>query len=65
MPTSKPRPRRRLSRNGEKPTTAKALIKALRESGLIGMWKDRTDIQDSVEFARQLRQDAEKRGRSS
>jgi hypothetical protein len=46
----------------EKPTTARALLKALRESGLIGMWKNRTDIKDSVKFARRLRRDAEKRG---
>ncbi len=31
--------------------TAKDLL----ESGLVGMWADRDDIGDSVEFARQLR----------
>ena len=30
-------------------------------SGLLGIWKDRTDIIDSVEFARELRQQAERR----
>jgi hypothetical protein len=30
-------------------------------SGLLGIWKDRTDITDSVEFARELRQQAEQR----
>ena len=30
-------------------------------SGLVGMWKDRTDIDDSMEFARKLRQEAERR----
>ncbi len=65
MPTSKPRPRRKPSQDNQKPATAKALIKLLRETGLIGMWKDRTDIHDSLEFARQLRREAEKRGRSS
>lgn len=35
----------------------------LRNSPLIGMWEDRTDIGDSVEFARRLRERAEKRQR--
>lgn len=30
--------------------------------GLIGIWADREDIGDSVEYARKLRQQAEKRG---
>ena len=30
-------------------------------SGLFGIWKDRTDIDDSVEFARRIRQQAERR----
>ncbi len=34
------------------------------ESGLVGMWADRTDIQDSVEFARQLRRRASRRNPS-
>ena len=33
----------------------------LRNSPLIGMWADRTDIGDSVEFARKLRERAERR----
>jgi len=33
----------------------------LRNSPLIGMWEDRKDISDSVEFARKLREQAEKR----
>jgi hypothetical protein len=40
-----------------KPLTARALL----ESGLVGMWKDRTDIGDSAGFARQLRERAQKR----
>jgi hypothetical protein len=35
------------------------------KSGLVGLWKDRTDIGDTLEFARQLRQRAEKRGGGS
>ncbi|MHB8646829.1 MAG: hypothetical protein ACYDAR_13650 [Thermomicrobiales bacterium] len=37
--------------------TAKALL----ESGLVGIWKDRTDIGDSVAYARKLRRQANKR----
>ncbi len=32
-------------------------------SGLVGMWADRTDIGDSREFARRLRQEAQTRRR--
>ena len=38
-----------------KPATGKELLEALVKSGFIGAWKDRTDIVDSVEFARRLR----------
>ena len=33
-----------------------------RNSGLLGMWKDRSDIKDSAVYARQLREDAQQRG---
>lgn len=33
----------------------------LADSELFGAWKDRTDIKDSVEFARRLREEAWKR----
>ncbi|MBI5305542.1 MAG: hypothetical protein HY868_25660 [Chloroflexi bacterium] len=36
-------------------------VRALLESGLIGMWKDRDDIGDSAEFARKLREQAQRR----
>ena len=36
-------------------------VRALMESGLIGMWKDRDDIGDSAEFARKLREQAQRR----
>lgn len=35
--------------------------KALLESGLVGLWKDRTDIGDTLEYARKLRERANKR----
>jgi hypothetical protein len=41
--------------------TGKELVEELRASGLIGIWKDRTDIGDSVEFARLIRERAQKR----
>jgi len=34
---------------------------SLLDSGLAGLWEDRTEITDSVEFARQLRRQAERR----
>jgi hypothetical protein len=40
------------------PATAKDLI----ESGFVGSWADRDDIADSLEFARELRGKAERRG---
>jgi hypothetical protein len=33
----------------------------LLESGLVGIWKDREDIEDSSKFARQLREQAQNR----
>ena len=37
-------------------------VRQLRRSGIIGLWKDRTDIQDSTTYAQQLRERAQKRG---
>jgi len=39
------------------PLTGKRLL----ESGLVGMWEDRADIGDSVEFARKIRERAQSR----
>lgn len=39
----------------EKPKTGQELYRALVDNGFIGGWKDRTDIGDSVEYARMLR----------
>jgi hypothetical protein len=44
-----------------KPRTGKELLDALIASGFVGAWADRTDIGDSVEFARKLRREAERR----
>jgi len=45
----------------ETPTQRRATADRLRRSGLIGLWKDRTDIADSAVYARQLRQQAQRR----
>ena len=37
-------------------------VRQLRQSGLIGLWKDREDIEDSAAYARQLREQAQRRG---
>ena len=37
----------------------------LLQSGLVGMWADRTDISDSREFARRLREEAQTRRRDA
>lgn len=47
---TKTRPRSRLT------------VRQLRQSGLIGLWKDRDDIQDSAAYARRLREQAQVRG---
>jgi hypothetical protein len=44
-----------------KPKTGPELYRALVENGFIGGWKDRTDIGDSVEYARLLRKRASER----
>ncbi len=41
----------------KKHLTARQLL----NSGLIGLWKNRTDITDSAEYARQLREQAQRR----
>jgi hypothetical protein len=38
-------------------------VKDLLESGLVGIWKDRKDIKDSVAYDRQLREQAQNRRR--
>ena len=45
----------------EMPKRPRLTARQLLNSGLIGMWKDRTDITDSVAYARQLREQAQGR----
>ena len=37
-------------------------VRQLRQSGLIGLWKERKDIKDSSAYAHRLREKAQKRG---
>jgi len=37
-------------------------VRKLRQSGLIGLWKNRDDITNSAAYARQLREQAQQRG---
>ena len=48
-------------------TTLKPHLTAsqLLHSELVGLWKDRNDIEDSADYARQLREQAQKRGEDS
>jgi hypothetical protein len=39
----------------DKPKTGREMLQALKANGFVGAWKDRDDIGDSVEFARELR----------
>jgi hypothetical protein len=54
---------RSLQSGRQPPTTERPILTGadLLGSDLIGMWADRTDITDSLEFARQLRRKAEHR----
>lgn len=47
--------------NDQKPKTGRELYKILMENGLIGMWKDRTDIGDTLEFVQKLKDDDRER----
>lgn len=43
------------------PTSAQLTALDLAQSDVVGLWADRTDITDSLEFARRLRSRAERR----
>lgn len=45
----------------EKPQQPRMTARQLLQSGLIGLWKDRQDITDSAIYARQLREEAQRR----
>jgi len=44
-------------------TPLRLTVRQLRQSGLIGLWKDRSDMEDSSAYARRLREQAQQRGR--
>ncbi|MGH7791694.1 MAG: hypothetical protein ACREOB_05190 [Thermodesulfobacteriota bacterium] len=44
-----------------KPKRPHLTARQLLNSGLIGLWKDRSDITDSAAYARQLREQAQRR----
>ena len=47
------------------PSPRELTARALLQSELVGLWADRDDIGDSLAFARQLRQQAEHRRRTT
>lgn len=47
--------------SAEKPHEPRMTAQQLLQSELIGLWKDREDIPDSLTYARQLREQAQKR----
>lgn len=49
---------------GEAPEKERISARTLLQSPLVGLWKDRSDIKDSVSYARKLREQAERRGSS-
>jgi hypothetical protein len=49
------------SRAQAKPGTRKLMARDLLESRIVGLWADRDDIGNSLEYARQLRREAEHR----
>jgi hypothetical protein len=42
----------------DKPKTGRELIESLEKMGFVGMWAERTDIEDSSEYASELREQA-------
>jgi hypothetical protein len=45
------------------PQPSRLTAKRLLESGIVGLWQDREDITDSAAYARQLREEAQRRQR--
>ena len=43
------------------PSQPRLTVGQFRKLGLIGLWKDRADIQDSAVYARQIREQAQRR----
>jgi hypothetical protein len=47
--------------SSERSKRPRLTARKLLDSGLIGLWKERTDITDSAAYARQLREQAQRR----
>ena len=47
--------------SSSKPKRLRLTARQLLDSGLIGLWQDRSDITDSAIYARQLREQAQRR----
>ena len=45
----------------QKPKTGRELYKVLMENGLIGMWKDRTDMGDTLEYVQKMKDESRER----
>ncbi len=45
-------------RDADKQESGTMTVEELLNSGLVGIWKDRKDIEDNVNFARELREKA-------
>ncbi len=54
--------RGQVARPAHAPKKRGMTARQLATSEIVGMWADRTDIGDSVEFARKLREQAQRRG---
>lgn len=50
-----------LAEQAEAASPSYVTARQLSQSEIVGLWKDRTDIQDSAAFARQLREQAQTR----
>ncbi len=50
-----------LSQSVKTPPRPRLTVRQFRKLGLIGLWKDRDDIQDSSVYARQLREETQHR----
>lgn len=51
-----------LSQTLKTESPSRLTVRQFRQSGLIGLWKDRDDILDSAAYARRLREQGQKRG---
>jgi hypothetical protein len=53
-----------LAENTDKGAVAFLTAQGLLDSEIVGIWRDRADIDDSLDYARQLREQAQRRERA-